>query len=68
MIHDSYGTHASDCRALYESIRVQFYEMYKNNDILVKWLAQQPDIGEIELPSNGKLDLTEVLNSEYFFA
>lgn len=68
MIHDSYGTHASDCKALYEAIRQQFYDIYKNNDVLQKWLAQQPEFEHGELPTNGNLDLTEVLDSEYFFA
>lgn len=68
MIHDSYGTHASDCRALYEAIRQQFYDLYKNNDVLQKWLAQQPEFDHPDLPKNGNLDLTEVLQSEYFFA
>jgi len=68
MIHDSYGTHASDCRQLYEAIRQQFFDIYKNNDVLQNWLAQQPEFDYGEIPENGDLDLTEVLNSEYFFA
>jgi DNA-directed RNA polymerase len=68
MIHDSYGTHASDCRQLYEAIRQQFYDIYKNNDVLQNWIAQQPEFDHEELPINGNLDLSEVLNSEYFFA
>lgn len=68
MIHDSYGTHASDCRELYEAIRQQFYDIYKNNDVLSNWISQQPTFDHEVLPSNGKLDLSEVLNSEYFFA
>lgn len=68
MIHDSYGTHASDCKALYKAIRREFYEIYKNHDVLQKWLAQQPKFEHDGLPDYGKLDLTEVLDSEYFFA
>jgi DNA-directed RNA polymerase len=68
MIHDSYGTHASDCRQLYEAIRQQFFDIYKNNDVLQNWLAQQPEFDYGEIPENGDLDLSEVLNSEYFFA
>ena len=68
MIHDSYGTHASDCRELYEAIRQQFFDIYKNNDVLTNWLAQQPEFDHQEIPENGDLDLSEVLNSEYFFA
>ena len=68
MIHDSYGTHASDCRGLYEAIRQQFFDIYKNNDVLQNWLAQQPEFDYGDIPENGNLDLSEVLNSEYFFA
>ncbi len=68
MIHDSYGTHASDSRAMYEAIRQQFYDIYKDNDVLQKFIADQPEFELPELPTNGNLDLTEVLTSEYFFA
>jgi len=68
MIHDSYGTHACDSRAMYEAIRQQFYDMYKNNDILQNWIKEQPEYEQPEMPTNGSLDLTEVLNSEFFFA
>ena len=68
MIHDSYGTHACDSRAMYEAIRQQFYDIYKNNDILNKFIEEQPEFELPDLPTNGKLDLTEVLKSEYFFA
>lgn len=68
MIHDSYGTHASDSRAMYEAIRQQFYDIYKNNDILQKFIADQPEFELPDMPTNGQLDLTEVLKSEYFFA
>lgn len=68
MIHDSYGTHASDSRAMYEAIRQQFYDIYKNNDVLGRFIKDQPEFKLPELPVNGDLDLTEVLRSEYFFA
>tara|TARA_R110000851_G_scaffold1093_2_gene3809 strand:- start:2506 stop:3843 length:1338 start_codon:yes stop_codon:yes gene_type:complete len=68
MIHDSYGTHASDSRAMYEAIRRQFYEIYKDNNVLQQFIADQPEFELPELPTNGDLDLTEVLRSEYFFA
>lgn len=68
MIHDSYGTHASDSKALYEAIRRQFYDIYKNKDVLQKFIAQQPEFEVVNLPTFGNLDLSKVLNSEYFFA
>lgn len=68
MIHDSFGTHASDSRALYDAIRVTFYDMYKEGDVLDKFLAQQPDIPIEDKPVCGELDLSSVLESEHFFS
>ena len=53
---------------MYEAIRQQFYDIYKNGDVLDKFIKDQPEFELPDLPTNGKLDLTEVLDSEYFFA
>lgn len=68
MIHDSYGTHASDSRALYDALRMQFYLLYKDKNILESWLSQQPSIPLPFVPSYGKLDLKKVLTSDHFFS
>lgn len=78
MIHDSYGTHASDAPLLAEILREAFVEMFSDN-ILLNWtnetlqvLPRQEDgkkkITIPELPVFGTLDLKQVLKSLYFFA
>jgi len=68
MIHDSYGTHASDSRQLFNAIRSTFYDMYKNGIVLDTFLKQQPDIDIEDKPTIGSLDLSKVLDSEHFFS
>ena len=68
MIHDSFGTHACDSRDMFKAIRSTFYNMYKDGDILDKFLIQQPDIDVEGKPSNGNLELIDVLKSEFFFS
>ena len=68
MIHDSFGTHAADSRAMFDAIRKTFYDMYAAGDILDKFLIQQPLVDVDGKPSSGNLDLSEVLKSEHFFS
>lgn len=71
MIHDSYGTHAADTAQLAHTLRRVFVDMYKNNDVLKRWINSQPDGARDafpELPDSGTLDLEEIMNSEHFFA
>ena len=73
MVHDSYGTHCTNMPLLNQRLREAFVDMYKQNDILqnlydnaVTTLAEDT---EIPLPPiKGKLDLDQVLKSDYFFA
>jgi DNA-directed RNA polymerase len=75
MIHDSYGTHACNTTLLASTLRKVFVEMYradpltKLRDELVLQSFVAPDIGAFEeLPSKGELDLSLVLQSDFFFA
>lgn len=71
MIHDSYGTHASDTYMLAHYLRKVFVDMYTHNDVLGAWINSQPLAARVEfpaLPENGNLDLEEIMNSEHFFA
>lgn len=69
MIHDSFGTHAADSRLLFDNIRLAFYDIYKNGDVLTNFVKQQPEIFMLEvMPTKGKLNLNEVLQSEHFFS
>jgi DNA-directed RNA polymerase len=73
MVHDSYGTHSPNMPLLNDRLREAFVEMYKEHDVLqniydsaVTTLKEGTDV---PLPPNrGKLNIEEVLNSDYFFA
>lgn len=78
MIHDSYGVHACDTRKLADNLRQAFVDQY-SSDVLATFkdeiVSQLESSGAKELvakmpplPEYGTLDLTVVLDSEYFFA
>ncbi|RVA09404.1 DNA-dependent RNA polymerase [Mesorhizobium sp. M7A.F.Ca.US.002.01.1.1] len=75
MIHDSYGTHACNTSLLASTLRKVFVEMYQQDpltklrDELVLQSLDAPEIGAFDqLPSKGTLDLSLVLQSDFFFA
>lgn len=72
LVHDSYGTHAGNAAALAYYLREQFVEMY-SGDVLENFkndLEGQLREGMTlpELPPKGTLDLSQVMDSQYFFA
>lgn len=77
MIHDSYGTHAGNAGKLARVLREQFIFMYNRGNILVAFQKQLADQlqGHPELlaqistpPEQGDFNITQVLDSRYFFA
>ncbi|RWP18844.1 MAG: DNA-dependent RNA polymerase [Mesorhizobium sp.] len=71
MIHDSYGTHACNTTLLANTLRKVFVDMYLNDPLasLRSGIINQSGLDEIEpLPSKGDLDLSAVLQSDFFFA
>ncbi|WWO60406.1 DNA-directed RNA polymerase [Stenotrophomonas phage SB5] len=66
MIHDDYGTHAADTARLYEIIREVFVDMYARHDVLEEFRAAYSFLPEP--PPMGDLDLTQVIDSPYFFS
>ena len=76
MIHDSFGVHAADMDYfLHECIKPAFYEMYKEDNVLQKFLDEvRPLIPEKvrhkipPVPELGALEISEVLQSEFFFS
>ena len=66
MIHDDYGTHAADTGRLYEIIREVFVEMYERHDVLEEFRAAYGFLPEP--PAMGDLDLSQVIDSPYFFS
>lgn len=72
MVHDSYGTHSTNMPALSLFLREAFVSLYEENDVLgqlydhaVKVLPNE-DIPKP--PTQGKLNIRDVLTSEYFFS
>ena len=71
MIHDSFGTHASDIPMLSACLREAFIELYLDNDPLEMFRTQMQSLTDNPLPDapeKGELDLSAVRNSEFFFA
>jgi DNA-directed RNA polymerase len=78
MIHDSYGVHCCDTELLGNTLRQAFVAQYSVDvlgnfrDEIVEQLVNS-GAGDLvkkipELPEYGTLDLSVVLDSEYFFA
>lgn len=66
MVHDDYGTHAADAPRLYEIIRERFVWMYRTFDVLHDFQQQYPTLPDP--PEQGDLDISQVLDSPYFFS
>ncbi|MGQ0595823.1 DNA-directed RNA polymerase [Aquabacterium sp.] len=74
-IHDSFGSHAADMPVLTTVLRQAFVDLY-SVDVLEKFREEIiAQIGDASLaaqipptPQRGELDLSLVLDSEYFFA
>ncbi len=73
MVHDSYATHSPNMPRLNNELRNAFVAMYEDNDVLhnlytnaVTTLPEGVDVPPP--PKQGKLNLKEVLKSDYFFA
>lgn len=65
-IHDSFGTHPCDVDAMHVHIRQEFVNLYARPNLLTEFLWDVEAVGEP--PTRGTLDLTEVLESEFFFS
>lgn len=66
MIHDDFGTHAADSAAMYRIIREVFVAMYERHDVLSAFHSAYPFLPEP--PPMGDLDLSQVIDSPYFFS
>ncbi len=70
VIHDSYGTHASDTPVLASALREAFCSLYAKNDVLLQWkteIEKRTGVQLPPLPEKGDLDIMEVRNAPYFF-
>lgn len=73
MIHDSYGTVPTDCAKLARVCREEFVRFYTGQDVLAligdELRSQWDDPSEFPTaPQRGSLDVTQILQSPYFFA
>jgi DNA-directed RNA polymerase len=70
MIHDSFGCPANEVGIMRNVIRQEFYKMHKTNRLHALKTEVEHKLGVIlpNPPDRGTLDLTRVLESEYFFA
>ncbi len=73
LIHDSYGTHAGNAWAMAKFLREEFVRMYGDHDVLAEFgreIAEMlPEGAKLPpLPRKGTLDLSQVLESPFFFA
>jgi DNA-directed RNA polymerase len=75
MVHDSYGTHACDMDTLAEATRSTFVRIYSENqlerlaaDFAFEQDTLAVDVTAIEPPERGSLEITQVLDSPWFFA
>jgi DNA-directed RNA polymerase len=72
MIHDSFGTDLVHADRLFHIIREEFVKLYEDNTILADFVEGFNGVTDISLfpplPNTGKLDIKQVLNSNYCFA
>jgi DNA-directed RNA polymerase len=69
MVHDSFGVYASDMGAfLQECVKPAFIAMYDINPMLSLLNNIPPNLELPVPPMNGTLDLSKVLESEFFFS
>jgi DNA-directed RNA polymerase len=71
MVHDSFGTHASNAGQLSRNIRSTFVQMYTDHDVLEDFAHECSKVAGDEIPeppTKGDFDLQVVTDSEYFFA
>ena len=71
MIHDSYGTHCTECDGLSRILREEYFKVFEV-DQLANFKHQlseaHPEVDFPALPEYGNADLAEVMRSEYFFS
>lgn len=70
MIHDSYGCHANSVSSMRDILREQFVLIHKDNQLERFKIDVQNQLGIMlpDVPDTGVLDISGVLNSDYFFA
>lgn len=75
VIHDSFGTIPADAEHLFRGVRETMVETYRDNDVLLDFYEQfEYQLHENqrdklpELPKKGKLNIEDILSSDFAFA
>lgn len=75
VIHDSFGTIPADAEYLFRGVRETMVETYSDNDVLLDFYEQfEYQLHESqrdklpELPKKGKLNIEDILSSDFAFA
>lgn len=73
MIHDSFAVGTADFKLLNKVIREEFVALYTDNDCLAEYEQSMreiagPDVVFPARPELGSLDLSNVLNNQFFFS
>lgn len=64
-IHDSFGTHPCDVQYMHKAIRECFVRMYDGTNLMQDFADETGLSGKA--PTQGNLDIKQVLTSEFFF-
>ena len=72
-VHDSYWTHPGDVDSMNALLRTVFAEMYTDDlpgDLFRQFASRLPELAERlpESPERGELDMSDVVESDYFFS
>ena len=69
MVHDSFAVHLGHVQTLSEQLRLTFIEQYKGDfaGSLHQQLEETLQMKLPEVPPRGHLDITRVMESDYFF-
>ena len=69
MVHDSFGVHAGHSQLLSDQLRLTFIELYRGYAAESLWQELQENLGRAlpRPPALGNLDITRVMESDYFF-
>lgn len=75
VIHDSFGTIPADAEYLFRGVRETMVETYRDNDVLLdfyeqfKYQLHESQRDKLpELPKKGKLNIEDILSSDFAFA
>ncbi len=70
MVHDSYGTHSTNCIEMGKVVRENLYEIFSKDQLknLTDNIVNYSSIELDSLPTYGNFNISDVLKSKYVFS